>query len=268
MELTVGFSSCPNDTFMFDAMVHHRIDTEGLSFRVVMEDIEQLNRRAFSGDLDITKVSYHAFAYLRSRYSLLHSGSAVGRGCGPLLISKHAIDVRGLADDRIGVPGHFTTANMLLQLYLSRRVDPVCFLFSEIEDALVDERIDAGVIIHESRFTYQRRGLLCIQDLGHFWEKRTGLPIPLGGIVIRRQLGPELRDKVGLLLRKSIEWAIQRPGDSRDFVNAHAQELGEDVIRQHIDLYVNEYSLDLGLEGSEAVKRFLSESRNLRPEAA
>jgi 1,4-dihydroxy-6-naphthoate synthase len=268
MELTVGFSSCPNDTFMFDAMVHHRIDTGGLSFRVVMEDIEQLNRRAFSGALDITKVSYHAFAYLRSRYDLLHSGSALGRGCGPLLISKQPIDVRGLADDRIGVPGRFTTANMLLQLYLSRRLDPVCFHFSEIESALVDERIDAGVIIHENRFTYQRRGLLCIQDLGHFWEKRTGLPVPLGGIVIRRELGPELRDKVERLLRNSIEWAIQRPLDSRDFVKAHAQEVGDDVIRQHIDLYVNEYSLDLGFEGSEAVKRFLSESQSLRPEAA
>jgi 1,4-dihydroxy-6-naphthoate synthase len=256
MTLTVGFSPCPNDCFMFDALVHRRIDLEGLEFDVLMEDVEALNRRAFARAIDVTKLSYHAFAQCAASYALLNAGSALGRGCGPLLISAREISTDEVAAGgvHIAIPGAHTTANLLLSLAFPRARDRGELVFSEIEQAILDGRFDAGVIIHENRFTYRAKGLKKIVDLGEFWEGATGLPIPLGGIVVNRRLPGDLQQAVDRIMRRSVEYAFAHPDASRTFVRAHAQEMSEDVMRQHIELYVNDYSIDLGVEGRRAVE--------------
>jgi 1,4-dihydroxy-6-naphthoate synthase len=255
MTLTLGFSPCPNDCFMFDALVHERIDLEGLQFAIVMEDVEALNRRAFSRTIDVTKLSYHAFAHCADAFALLDAGSALGRGCGPLLISSRPIAADEVArgDVRIAIPGEYTTANFLLSLAFpaARRKSPL--VFSEIERAVLEGRFDAGLIIHENRFTYAARGLRKIIDLGEFWESTTGAAIPLGGIVVDRSLPADVQQRMNRVMRRSVEYAFAHPEASRAFVRAHAQEMSEDVMRQHIDLYVNEYSIDLGPDGRRAV---------------
>ena len=203
MKLTIGFSTCPNDTFIFDALINKKINTEGLEFEPFLADVEDLNQRALNGALDITKVSYHAFLYARSTYRPLNAGSALGHNCGPLLISKKSVDVHALPSHRIAIPGTYTTANLLLQFYLGRKSEARPLIFSDIESALLEERFDAGVIIHESRFTYAQKGLRKLVDLGEFWESKTHLPVPLGAIVIRKSLGPDLHSVVDRLLRKS-----------------------------------------------------------------
>jgi 1,4-dihydroxy-6-naphthoate synthase len=256
MSLSLGFSPCPNDCFMFDAIVNQRIDLEGLDFSVRLADVEALNQAAFAGDADVTKLSYHAYAYCTGDYVLLDAGSALGRNCGPLLISKRTIAPEEVAsgDLRIAIPGKFTTANFLLGLAFPNAQDKTPLLFSEIESALLEDRFDAGLIIHENRFTYAEKGLKKIIDLGEYWEGETGAPIPLGGIVIRRALAGELKRRVDRVLRRSVEYAFAHRAASLDYVRAHAQEMREDVIYRHIDLYVNEYSVDLGAEGRRAVE--------------
>jgi 1,4-dihydroxy-6-naphthoate synthase len=256
MSLSLGFSPCPNDCFMFDAIVNRRIDLEGLEFSVHLADVEALNQAAFAGDADITKLSYHAYAYCTGNYVLLDAGSALGRNCGPLLISKRAIAPEEIASGglRIAIPGKFTTANFLLGLAFPNAQDKTPLLFSEIESALLEERFDAGLIIHENRFTYAEKGLKKIIDLGEYWEGETGAPIPLGGIVIKRALADELKRRVARVLRRSVEYAFGHRAASLDYVRAHAQEMSDDVIYRHIDLYVNEYSVDLGAEGRRAVE--------------
>ena len=259
MTLSLGFSPCPNDCFMFDAIVHHRIDLEGLEFRVVLDDVETLNRRAFSGDIDVTKLSFHAFAHCADQYVLLDAGSALGRGCGPLLISKREISQLEVAAGRlrIAIPGVYTTANFLLQAAFPAARNGTELVFSEIEAAVLNGRFDAGLIIHENRFTYEAKGLRKIVDLGEFWEETTGSPIPLGGIVIRRSLPREVQQTMNRVMRRSVEYAFGHPDASRAFVRDHAQEMSEDVMRQHIELYVNDYSIDLGEEGRRAVELLL-----------
>jgi 1,4-dihydroxy-6-naphthoate synthase len=256
MKLSLGFSPCPNDCFMFDAIVHQRIDLEGLAFDVVMDDVEALNRRAFSGDIAITKLSYYALAHCADRFALLDAGSALGRGCGPLLISKREISPRELSAGalRIAIPGVYTTANFLLHLAFPAARDRTALVFSEIEAAVLVGRFDAGLIIHENRFTYEARGLRKIVDLGEFWEESTGAPIPLGGIVVRRELPLDVQLAANRIMRRSVEFAFAHPDASRDFVRAHAQEMSEDVMRRHIELYVNDYSIDLGTDGRRAVE--------------
>ena len=256
MNLSLGFSPCPNDCFMFDAIVNRRIDLEGLEFSVHLADVEALNEAAFAGDADVTKLSYHAYAYCTGDYVLLDAGSALGRKCGPLLISKRAIAPEEVAsgDLRIAIPGKFTTANFLLDLAFPNAQDKTPLLFSEIESALLEERFDAGLIIHENRFTYAEKGLKKIIDLGEYWEGETGAPIPLGGIVIKRALPDELKRRVDRVLRRSVEYAFAHRTASLDYVRAHAQEMSDDVIYRHIDLYVNAYSVDLGAEGRRAVE--------------
>lgn len=232
--LSIGYSTCPNDTFIFDAMIHHKVDTEGLSFEPLLEDVERLNHRAFREELDITKVSYHAFLYLEERYHLLNSGSALGHNCGPLLICKHTVDPHQLSPDQIGIPGRFTTAHLLLQLFLGKNLNAREYLFSEMEAALLRDEIKAGVIIHENRFTYQDKGLKKIRDLGEFWESRTQMPVPLGGILIRKSLDHSLRDKVDRVLRRSVQFAFDNPQSSLAYVRQHAQEMSEEVMRKHI----------------------------------
>lgn len=254
MKLTLGFSSCPNDTFIFDAMIHQKIDTEGLSFELVLADVEALNNQAFQAELDITKLSYHAFAYLTEDYILLNAGSALGNNCGPLLIAKEAISESQINAGNIAIPGKYTTANFLLNLAYPEAQHKQELLFSAIEGAVLNEQVDAGLIIHENRFTYQEKGLVKIVDLGEFWEKTTGHPIPLGGIVIKRALALEVQQKVDRVLARSVQYSFDHPESSKAYVSAHAQEMEEEVMYQHIDLYVNQYSLDLGEKGKGAVQ--------------
>ena len=256
MTLSLGFSPCPNDCFMFDAIVHKRIDLEGLDFDPRLADVEALNKAAFAGDADVTKLSYHAYAFCIDRYVLLDAGSALGRNCGPLLISRRPIskDEVGVGDLRIAIPGQFTTANFLFGLAFPRAQKRTELVFSEIESALLDERFDAGLIIHENRFTYEAKGLKKIIDLGEFWEGETGAPIPLGGIVVRRSLPDDVKAAVNRVLRRSVQYAFAHRSASLDYVRAHAQEMSDEVMYKHIDLYVNEYSVDLGVEGRRAVE--------------
>jgi 1,4-dihydroxy-6-naphthoate synthase len=256
MTLTLGFSPCPNDCFMFDAIVNKRIDLEGLDFTVRLADVEALNRAAFAGGIDVTKLSYHAYAYCTRDYVLLDAGSALGRKCGPLLISKRPIAAEEAAAGglRIAIPGAYTTANFLLGLAFPKAQDKTEMLFSDVEAAVLSGEYDAGLIIHENRFTYAAKGLRKIADLGEFWEEQTGAPIPLGGIVIRRALSEEVKQRVNRVLRRSVEYAFAHRGASLPFVREHAQEMSEDVMYRHIDLYVNEYSIDLGEDGRRAVQ--------------
>src|SRR3569832_1678090 len=255
MKLTLGFSPCPNDTFIFDALIHRKIDTEGLEFEVFYDDVETLNQKAFHGELDITKLSYHAFAYVVDKYVLLDAGSALGFGVGPLLISKFGFSISDLdnANHKIGIPGKYTTAYFLLGLALPQATNKQEMVFSEIEDALLDEKIDVGLIIHENRFTYQNKGLKKIIDLGDYWEKQTGCAIPLGGIVANRKLPLDVQYKINRVLKKSVEFAFDYPKSGLEFIRSHAQEMSEEVMYKHIELYVNQYSLNLGVEGRKAI---------------
>lgn len=255
MTLSLSFSPCPNDCFMFDAVVHERIDLEGLEFSVRMADVEALNRATFAGEADVTKLSFHAFAYCSDNYALLDAGSALGRNCGPLLISKREIPMAEVAAGRIrvAIPGRYTTANFLLGLAFPGLQDKTELVFSDIEPALLAGDVDAGLIIHENRFTYADKGLRKIIDLGEFWEGETGMPIPLGGIVINRALPADVQQKVNRIVRRSVEYAFAHREASLPFVRANSQEMSEDVMYKHIDLYVNDYSVDLGPDGRRAV---------------
>jgi len=254
--LSLAFSPCPNDCFIFDAIVNRRIDLEGLEFSVRLDDVEALNQAAFAGGTDVTKLSFHAYAYCNDAYVLLDSGSALGRNCGPLLISKRPITREEVAAGQlnIAIPGKYTTANLLLGLafpFASRKTELV---FSAIESALLNGEYDAGVIIHENRFTYEEKGLKKIVDLGEFWEGATGAPIPLGGIVIRRALPDDVKRSVNRVIRRSVEYAFAHRDASLPYVREHAQEMSEEVMYRHIDLYVNDFSVDLGSEGRRAVE--------------
>ena len=257
MKLSLGFSPCPNDTFIFDALIHHKIDTEGLDFEVFFDDVETLNQKAFRGELDITKLSFHAFAHVYKQYALLDAGSALGFGVGPLLICKNENLIHNpeelTANLKVGIPGKYTTANFLLGIAFPHLVDKQEMIFSEIESALINNMIDVGLIIHENRFTYADKGLHKIVDLGSYWEQLTGCAIPLGGIVINRNLDREIQEKVNRLLRKSVEFAFANPKSGIDFIKEHAQEMSEEVMYKHIELYVNKYSIDLGIEGRKAI---------------
>jgi 1,4-dihydroxy-6-naphthoate synthase len=263
MKLSLGFSPCPNDCFMFDAIVNKRIDLEGLEFSERLADVEALNKSAFAGEADVTKLSYHAYAYCTGSYVLLNAGSALGRNCGPLLISRRPISREEVEAGylEIAIPGKYTTANFLLGLAFPAAAKKTEVVFSAIEAALLNDEYDAGLIIHENRFTYEAKGLKKIIDLGEFWESETGAPIPLGGIVINRSLPDEVKHTVNRVLRRSIEYAFANRAASLPYVRAHAQEMSEDVMYRHIDLYVNEYSVDLGLEGRRAVELLFERAR-------
>lgn len=255
MKLSLGFSPCPNDTFIFDALIHHKIDTEGLEFEVFFDDVETLNQKALHGELDITKLSFHAFAYVYENYALLDAGSALGFGVGPMLISKNKdLTAENLnANLKVGIPGKYTTANFLLGIAFPHLVNKQEMIFSKIEPALVNDEIDAGLIIHENRFTYAEKGLTKIIDLGKHWETLTGCAIPLGGIVINRNVDVDIQNKVNRLIRKSVEYAFDNPKSGIAFIKKYAQEMSEDVMYKHINLYVNKYSIDLGVEGRKAI---------------
>jgi 1,4-dihydroxy-6-naphthoate synthase len=253
MKLTLGFSPCPNDTFIFDAMVHGRIDTEGIEFDYFLADVEELNRKAIAEEIDITKMSYSAYAYASSNYYILDSGSALGYRNGPLLIGKHKVNPSKLSEARIAIPGKYTTANLLFSIAWPEAKNKTEYLFSEIENVLLNDEADAGLIIHESRFTYQRKGLVKIEDMGEYWQNLTGMPIPLGAIVINRKIPESVALKVNRIIRRSLEYAYQDSFASYDFVSKNAKEMESTVMNNHIKLYVNEFSLDLGIRGREAV---------------
>ncbi len=253
MKLTLGFSPCPNDTFIFDAMVHGRIDTEGLEFDYFLADVEMLNRKALASEVDITKISYHAYAYVAQNYLILDSGSALGHRNGPLLISKHRISIEELINMRIAIPGKYTTANLLFSIAWPDVVNKTEYLFSKIEEALLKDEVDAGLIIHETRFTYFRRGLHKLADMGEYWENLTELPIPLGAIVINRNIPEDIAQKVNRIVRRSLEYAYKDSFASYDFVSGNAREMDSTVMNNHIKLFVNEFSLNLGNRGREAI---------------
>lgn len=254
MPLSLGFSPCPNDTFIFDALLHGKIDTEGLSFEPVIEDVEALNQLAFRQELHVTKLSYHAFAHLLPHYALLNAGSALGEQVGPLLIAKSPMQAFEINKARIAIPGKYTTANFLLSLAFPAAHNRVEMLFSDIENAVLLGQVDAGLIIHENRFTYQDKGLTKLLDLGDYWESASGLPIPLGGIAVRRDLPSETQKTIDRVLARSVAFAIDHPEAPKSFVRQYAQEMEESVMYKHINLYVNHYTRDLGETGRAAIQ--------------
>lgn len=253
MKLTLGFSPCPNDTFIFDAMVNGKIDTCGIEFDYIMEDVETLNVWAEQGKLDITKLSYNTFIHTVHHYALLHSGSALGEGVGPLLVSKKPLDLADAQNFRIAIPGFNTTANLLLSLAFPQAKNKHELLFSEIEAAVLNDEFDAGLIIHEGRFTYQNKGLTKLVDLGDWWEKNMNAAIPLGGIVMRRSFDKEICALVDKIIKESIAWSWKQYPGLSPFITSNAQEMEESVMRKHIQLYVNDYTTDLGEVGRNAI---------------
>ena len=259
--LTLGYSPCPNDTFIFYGLVHGRIPGAP-EFEEVLEDIETLNRLAMDAKLDMTKISFHAFAHMRANYCMLCSGGALGRGCGPLVIAREPFDATDLASKRVAIPGELTTAALLLRLHSPGLSDLVVLPFHEIMTATQSGNVDAGVIIHESRFTYPDYGLHKIVDLGEWWEASTGHPIPLGGILMRHDHGEDQIRRVDAALRASVEFAYANPDEVKPYIRAHAQEMDEAVMQQHIDLYVNEYSIDYGPDGEAAITDLLDRAES------
>jgi 1,4-dihydroxy-6-naphthoate synthase len=260
LKLTIGFSPCPNDTFIFDALVNRKIETGGIEFEPVLEDVETLNQWALQGKLDITKLSFPAFFQSPDKYILLNAGSALGKGVGPLLISRHPHSIPHPASSNphpassIALPGINTTANLLFSFAYPEAKNKEFMIFSAIEDAVLSGQTDLGVIIHENRFTYQQRGLHKVVDLGEYWEQKMQVPIPLGGIVIKRSIDLSTAITVDKLIRKSLDHAFANYPLITNYVKQHSQSMSEEVMRQHIDLYVNDYSLDLGTGGKSAIE--------------
>ena len=261
-ELTFGYSPCPNDTFAFHALTFGLIDTP-IRVRPVLLDIEELNRRAHDGEFDLTKLSVGAFAAVGDRYRLLRSGAALGRGVGPLVVARTARSLAEVATGRLAIPGRETTAYRLLRLAAPPSADAVELRYDRILRAVADGDVEAGLIIHESRFTYAEHGLVKVLDLGEWWEADTGLPVPLAGICARADLDAETRDLAEQAIRASVRYAFDQPDASRDYVRAHAQEMSPEVCAQHIALYVNEYSLDVGEEGLRAIERLVGAERRM-----
>ncbi|MDR2562766.1 MAG: 1,4-dihydroxy-6-naphthoate synthase [Prevotellaceae bacterium] len=262
-KIKLAFSPCPNDTFIFDAIVNKKIDLEGLDFEVTIADVEELNKKAIEGKLDLTKLSYYAYALMSESFDLCKSGSALGYGNGPLLVSKQRILPNEVRFLRIAVPGRYTTANFLLKHAFPGVSEPLEYLFSDIENAVVNREVDAGVLIHEGRFTYARKGLRLITDLGDFWEKTSGHPIPLGCIAMRRTLPEETRHSFDRVMTRSVLYALENPKDSKDFVAQHAQNQEPEIIQKHIDFFVNKFTVELGDKGQEAVNHFIAKVKKI-----
>lgn len=264
MKLTIGFSPCPNDTFIFEALINKKVDTEGIEFEPVLEDVQTLNEWAIQGKLDITKLSYGVLPLVLQHYLLMDSGGALGKGVGPLLISKQDPSTINVEEEQIAIPGENTTAHLLFSLKYPNAKNKTFVRYDEVE-AFVAGGKGLGVIIHENRFTYADKGLKKITDLGDYWEQQTKVPIPLGGIVIKKELPQEVQEKVERLIRKSIEYAYGIYPELNDYIRQHSQEMSEDVMRKHIDLYVNNYSISLDEDGREAVNTLMNVYRNMHP---
>jgi len=259
--LTLAYSTCPNDTFLFHALVHGLIPFNGLSYSVVLDDVESLNRKACDGLYQISKLSFAAIGNLQDTYGLLRSGAALGRGCGPLVVARKGADLRKIKDAKIAVPGLQTTAHLLLGLYLGKKPEAVPMVFDQIMPAVSSGEYDFGVIIHEGRFTYPSYGLELVMDLGEWWESETSLPIPLGGIAVRRDLSCDVSRLIEASIADSVRYGFQNRDASKTYIKHHAQELEDDVIQQHIALYVNDFTIDLGEEGETAIDHFFELAR-------
>lgn len=262
-EIKIGFSPCPNDTFIFDALIHQKIDTEGLDFIAVLEDVQTLNEWALQGKLEVTKLSFGVLPLVLDKYKVLNAGAALGKGVGPLLISSiENVEPSEMADQLIAIPGQNTTAHLLFSTAYPEAKNKVFLRYDQIENFVLEGK-GLGVIIHENRFTYQDKGLFKITDLGDYWEKTTGSAIPLGGIVVKKELPESLQQKIDRLIKKSIEYSFAQYPQLSEFITCNAQEMTEAVMRQHIDLYVNEFSLDLGKEGKSAIDTLLKSSETV-----
>lgn len=257
MNFTLGFSPCPNDTFIFDGLVNKKIDTGDFSFSVRLEDVETLNELAKKEVLDFTKISYGVLPLVAKNYKVLNSGSALGKGVGPLLISKNPVDFNEVENYTIAIPGENTTAHLLFSLAFPNAKNKVFKRYDEIENAVLNSDKILGVIIHENRFTYMNKGLHKIVDLGNFWEEKTSLPIPLGGIVGKRSIDEKVLKQVDSLVKKSIQYSFSNYPFISDYIKNHSQEMEEEVMKKHIDLYVNDFSLDLGGDGKIAIEKFI-----------
>lgn len=253
INLTLGYSTCPNDTFIFYALAHNLVDSMGIKFNIRLADVETLNQNAGLGLMDVTKLSFATIGHLAGTYGLLRSGAALGRGCGPLIVSRPGFDLKGITSKKVAVPGMWTTACMLLGLYMPRPPEVVPLPFEQIMPAVQNKTFDFGVIIHEGRFTYKKYGLVCLLDLGRWWESETSLPIPLGGIAIHRKHGEKMAKQVETIIKNSVIYAFNHRKQTNGYVKTHAQEMSGKVIKQHIDLYVNRFSIDMGEEGTKAV---------------
>ena len=261
-KLTIGYSPCPNDTFIFYALMHGKIPLQHIQFAPpILEDVETLNSWALRSKLDVTKLSFHALGHVQDNYTMLASGAALGRGCGPLLVTRSGHENSNPAGWKIAIPGKYTTAALLLKLFFPDHCQTVVMRFDEIMDAVATGKVDGGVIIHESRFTYQDHGLACVQDLGEWWEQDTGLPIPLGCIAARKTLAPQKIAEIEQAISASIKWAHTHQDQCSHYIKEYARELDDKVIAGHIGLYVNDFSLQLGDEGRAAVQELLDRGR-------
>ncbi len=258
-KLRFGFSSCPNDTFIFYALVNNKIDTLGFDFDFIIKDVEELNNMAIANEIDITKISFNAYGKVSQRYVLSNHGSALGKNNGPLVIALQQFAIGELKNKKIAIPGVNTTANLLLSIAFPEVKDKKEYLFSDIEKAILSKEVDAGLIIHETRFTYMNKGLKKIMDLGEWWETQYKLPLPLGGICVSRNLPNEQVLAIDYLIGQSIEYAFENPQETYKFIKHYAQDTSDRVIRNHIDLYVNEFTRELGSLGKKSI-RFLLES--------
>lgn len=265
-KLSFAFSPCPNDTFMFEAIVNKRIDLKGYEFDIHLDDVSQLNQAASKNSYNISKISYNAYSLVSEHYQLLKSGSALGHNCGPLLISKRDIAIEDLHNCTVAIPGKNTTANLLLSLAFPQIRNKHEYVFSEVEDALVRGDVDLGLIIHENRFTYESRGLLKIQDLGEYWESTTQCPIPLGGIAIKRGLPQKVKEDIETILSESIQFAFSNKQIVQEYISSHAQEMDESVMQSHIDLYVNHQSIILDAPAKHGIERLVQEIKGLYPQ--
>ncbi len=265
MKISLGFSPCPNDTFIFYALASKKLKVD-MEFSEIIRDVENLNQMALHGEIDVTKASFHAFGFLREDYCLLHAGSALGRGCGPLIVARTPVKTSGLAQKKIAVPGRMTTAYLLLRMFAPEIKNVIEMPFDRIMNAVSSGAVDAGLVIHEGRFVYPSYNLVKLVDLGEWWEEETGMPIPLGGILAKRELGGAAIRRIDLLIRKSIEYAYRNRDLAMEYIKKHAQELDNEVIEQHIGLYVNDYTMDIG-DGIVAVEKLLktAEESNLIP---
>jgi len=264
MKLTLGFSPCPNDTFIFDALVNKKIDTEGFDFEVQLEDVQTLNKWALQQKLDVSKISYGVLPLVLDNYIVLNSGGALGKGVGPLLISKKPVDNLSAVDNfTVAIPGENTTAHMLFSYAFPKAANKKFLVFNQIEDAVLNGSVDAGVIIHENRFTYQDKGLVKLMDLGEYWEQQTHAPIPLGGIIIKRTFDKAVQQQLERLIKKSVEYSFSQYPEISSYISDHSQEMSKDVMRKHIDLYVNDFSIDLKDKGKAAVQKLLEVYKTL-----
>ena len=263
MQIRIGFSPCPNDTFMFNALIKGAIKTDDITFEPVIADVEQLNKLALRGELEVTKLSLNAFAFAAQHYQILNAGSALGYNCGPLLVSKNKFSVSDLAKLKIAIPGKYTTANLLLSIFYPEAKEKIEMVFSEIESAVLSGNVDAGLLIHENRFTYMQRGLHKIVDLGEVWHQQTDMPLPLGCIAVKRNLDDGIKSKVDKLISQSVMSAFRNPEQAMPYVKQHAQEMSEDVKMQHIKLYVTGSSVDMKMEGRNAIEFLLRKGNEL-----